>query len=329
MTRVLVTGAEGFVGGRLVPRLLERGADVIACHGPEAAPGPDETAGTRTTMAASEASASAPDRCERVELDICDRDAVERVLRDHAPDAVVHLAGLSDVGASWQRIADYYRVNVEGSEFVAGATRAVSHSCRLIVASSAEIYGRAPENELPVGEERPPRPRSPYAMTKAAVERLTLGQGAIVTRSFNLIGPGQSPQFALPSFAAQLAEIDAGRREPVLRVGNLTSRRDFVHVDDGVDAYALLVERGEPGRAYNIARGEAIELAAALRRLIEISGVETAIREDPERLRPADVPVLCGDANRLRTLGWKPRRNFDQALEAIWEDARDHSLATP
>ena len=310
MTRVLVTGAEGFVGGRLVPRLLEHGATVIACHAPDTAP------------AASWASTSPRERCHPLELDICDRDAVERALQEHGPDAVVHLAGLSDVGASWQRIDDYYRVNVEGSESVAAATRAASDSCRLIVASSAEIYGRVPENELPVAEERPLRPRSPYAVTKAAVERLTLGHGAIAARSFNLIGPGQSEQFALPSFAAQLAEIDAGRREPVLRVGNLTSRRDFVHVDDGADAYTLLIERGEPGSAYNIARGEAIELATALRRLIEISGVETEIREDPQRLRPADVPVLCGDGKRLRALGWSPRRSFDQALEAIWEDAR-------
>ena len=309
MTRVLVTGAEGFVGGRLVPRLLERGATVIACHDPDAAP------------PAFAASASARHRCDRVKLDICDREAVARVVQEQAPDAVVHLAGLSDVAASWQRIDDYYRVNVEGSELVAAAVRAVSDSCRLIVASSAEVYGRVPERELPAREDRPVRPRSPYALTKAAVERLTLGQGAIAARSFNLIGPGQSVRFALPSFAAQLAEIDAGRREPVLRVGNLTARRDFVHVDDGVDAYALLVERGEPGAAYNIARGEAIELAAALERLIGISGVAAEVREDPERLRPADVPVLCGDASRLRALGWRPRRSLDQALEAIWKDA--------
>ena len=309
MTRVLVTGAEGFVGGRLVPRLLEGGGTVIACHAPGAAP--------------SDSPASTPphDRCDWVELDICDRGAVEQVFGEHAPDAVVHLAGLSAVGASWQRIDDYYRVNVEGSEFVAAAARALPHSCRLIVASSAEVYGRVPESELPVAEERRLRPQSPYAVTKAAVERLTLGHGAIAVRSFNLIGPGQSVQFALPSFAAQLAEIKAGRKEPILRVGNLAARRDFVHVDDGAEAYAILVERGEPGAAYNIARGEAIELAAALRRLIEISAVETEVREDPDRLWPADIPVLCGDASRLRDLGWSPRRSFDQALEAIWEDA--------
>ncbi len=316
MTRVLVTGAEGFVGRRLVPLLLEGGATVVACHGPGTAPLDPRTV---TPPAA---------RCDWAELDIRDRGAVEQILGEHAPDAVVHLAGLSDVGASWRRIDDYYRVNVEGTEFVAAAARTLPEPCRLIVASSAEVYGRVPETELPTGEDRPLRPRSPYAMTKALVERLTLDGGAIAVRSFNLIGPGQSAQFALPSFASQLAEIEAGRKEPVLRVGNLTSRRDFVHVDDGADAYAVLVERGEPGSAYNIARGEAIELAAALGRLIEISGVTTEVLEDPDRLRPADVPVLCGDASRLRALGWRPRRGFDQALEAIWEDARA-ALAGP
>ncbi len=310
MRRVLVTGAEGFVGGRLVPRLVERGAAVVACHAPGTIPVEEDAAG------------GAPSSIERVALDIRDRGAVERVFREAAPDAVVHLAGLSDVAASWRRIDDHYRVNVEGSENVAAAARALSDGCRLVVASSAEVYGAVPEAELPAREDRELRPGSPYALAKAAIERICLPLGAVAVRSFNLIGPGQSAKFALPSFAAQLAAIAAGREEPVLRVGNLTSRRDFVHVDDGADAYALLVERGEPGGVYNVARGEAVELDAALRRLIRISGVEVEVRRDPDRMRPADVPVLCGDAGRLRALGWRPGRGFDRALEAIWEDAR-------
>ena len=303
MTRVLVTGAEGFVGGRLVPRLVARGATVIACHAPGMVSG-----------------ARAP--VEPIALDIRDRDAVEGVFRDAAPDAVVHLAGLSDVADSWRRIDDYYRVNVEGSEHGAYAARTLSETCRLVVASSAEVYGPVPEAALPVPEARDLDPGSPYALTKAAVERLTLPLGAIVVRSFNLVGPGQGANFALPSFAAQLAAIEAGREEPVLYVGNLSPCRDFVHVDDGAGAYALLVERGEPGSVYNVARGEAIELEAALRQLVGISGLEVEIRQDPDRMRPADVPVMCGDASRLRALGWRPKRSFDQALEAIWEDAR-------
>lgn len=310
MTRVLVTGAEGFVGGRLVPGLVARGATtVIACHAPGMAAGKYDAPGVRVSV-------------EHIALDIRDRDAVDRVFRDTAPNAVVHLAGLSDVAASWGRIDDYYRVNVEGSEHVASAARALSDTCRLVVASSAEVYGAVPEAELPVCESRGLEPGSPYALTKAALERLSLPLGAVVVRSFNLIGPGQGANFALPSFATQLAAIEAGREEPVLHVGNLTPRRDFVHVDDGADAYALLLERGEPGSVYNVARGEAIGLEAALGRLIGISGLEVEIRRDPDRMRPADVPVMCGDARRLRALGWRPKRSFDQALEAIWEDAR-------
>ncbi len=312
MKRVLVTGAEGFVGGRLVPRLVARGAAVIACHAPEMVISNDDDTGARVSV-------------EQVALDIRDRDTVDRVFRDTAPDAVVHLAGLSDVQASWRRIDDYYRVNVEGSENVVSVARDLSPTCRLVVASSAEVYGPVPEAELPVRETRGLEPGSPYAVTKAAAERLSLPLGAIVVRSFNLIGPGQGANFALPSFATQLAAIEAGREEPVLHVGNLTARRDFVHVDDGADAYALLVDRGEPGSVYNVARGEAIELEAALRRLIRLSGLEVEIRQDPDRMRPADVPVMCGDASRLRALGWRPKRGFDQALEAIWDDARRRS----
>ncbi|MDE2976999.1 MAG: GDP-mannose 4,6-dehydratase [Acidobacteriota bacterium] len=309
MKRVLVTGAEGFVGGRLVPRLVARGAAVIACHAPGTVIANDDDAGARVPV-------------ERITLDIRDRDTVDRVFRDTAPDAVVHLAGLSDVQASWRRIDDYYRVNVEGSENIVSAARDLSATCRLVVASSAEVYGPVPEAELPVRETRGLEPGSPYAVTKAAAERLSLPLGAIVVRSFNLIGPGQGANFALPSFATQVAAIEAGREEPVLRVGNLTPRRDFVHVDDGADAYALLLECGEPGSVYNVARGEAIELESALTRLIRLSGLEVEIRQDPDRIRPADVPVMCGDASRLRALGWRPKRSFDQALEAIWEDAR-------
>lgn len=308
MTRILVTGAEGFVGGRLAPRLVARGVDVIACHAPGVVTANDD-ADTRASI-------------EHIALDVRDRDGVDRVFRDTAPDAVVHLAGLSDVADSWRRIDDHYRVNVEGAEHVVRAARALSDTCRLVIASSAEVYGAVPEAELPVRETRGLEPGSPYALTKAAVERLSLPLGAIVVRSFNLIGPGQGANFALPSFAMQLAAIEADREEPVLHVGNLSPRRDFVHVDDGADAYALLVARGEPGSVYNVARGEAIGLEAALGRLIGISGLEVEIRQDPDRMRPADVPAMCGDASRLRALGWRPKRSFDQALEAIWKDAR-------
>ena len=210
----------------------------------------------------------------------------------------------------------YFAVNVLGTENVVDA---LPGGVRLVLASSAEVYGKLQPEELPVGEDAPLRPSTPYALTKAAAERLALYRDAVVVRSFNLIGPGQRPHFALPSFARQLRAIQAGEAEPVLRVGNLDAARDFVHVDDAADAYRLLAEQGEAGGCYNLASGTAVVLRTALERLIATAGVDVAIVQDPDRMRPSDVPMMAGDAARLRGLGWQQERSFGQALSDLWE----------
>jgi GDP-4-dehydro-6-deoxy-D-mannose reductase len=193
----------------------------------------------------------------------------------------------------------------------------------VIIASSADVYGEVPPEEQPISEDRPVSPRSPYALTKAASERLAFASGhAVVARSFNMIGPGQAPEFVLPSFALQLAAIARDKAEPVLRVGNLTARRDFVHVDDGAEAYRLLAEKGEPGSVYNIATGQASSIEEILQRLMAISGVEARVEIDPEKFRKADLPLLTGDASRLQALGWEPSRTLDDAVRDLW---REHS----
>jgi GDP-4-dehydro-6-deoxy-D-mannose reductase len=212
---------------------------------------------------------------------------------------------------------EYFRVNVLGTESLLAAAA----GRRVVVASSGEVYGVVPEPEQPIGEQRQVAPITPYALTKAAAERLSLARGAVVARCFNLVGPGQSPRFALPAFAGQLAAIGRGEREAVLRVGNLSARRDFVHVDDGVEAYRLLAERGQPGEIYNLASGRAFSLAEALDRLMAISGVRARIEIDPARMLAVDLPLLAGDAGRLRALGWQPRRGLDEALADLWAEA--------
>lgn len=288
---VLITGVSGFVGPRLARNLLEHGHRVSGTY------------------------LGAPPSLGPVELyhaDLLDPASLERAIHSASPDAIINLAGLSHVGESWNRPGEYFRVNVLGTENLlaeAGPERQV------VVVSSAEVYGPVPEEEQPLTEDRMPDPRSPYALTKAAAERIALARGAVVARSFNMVGPGQTPNFALPAFATQLAA-----KEPVLRVGNLTARRDFVHVDDGADAFRILAERGRPGRIYNVASGAATSIGEALDRLRAVSGVQAEVREDPERMRPVDLPLLLGDAHRLRQLGWMPRRSLDEALADLWHD---------
>jgi len=301
----LVTGISGFVGPRLARHLLERGDRVSGTYLIDHPAFPEM------------------EDVQLYEVDLQDAACVERVVRDAAPDAIVHLAGLSHVGESWERMPDYFRVNVLGTDNLLAA----AGGRPLVIASSAEVYGLVPEEEQPISEERVVDPRTPYALTKAASERLALLRGAVVARAFNLVGAGQAIKFALPTFAAQLAAIARGEHEPVLRVGNLSARRDFVHVDDGAEAFRLLIEKGERGGIYNIASGQAFSIGEALERLKAISGVEATIEVDPERIRPVDLPLLLGDASSLQSLGWEPRRTVDDALSDLWAAARPRGIA--
>lgn len=291
--RIFVTGITGFLGRHLAAELLARGHAV---------------AGSALEMA------PVPAGVELHAVALAESAELGRRLRGFAPDRVVHLAGLAHVGRSWERMPEYFRVNVLGTEAALEAAGAVP----VLLASSAEVYGPVPEEEQPLVEEREPAPASPYALTKAAAERLVLRAGGTVVRLFNLVGPGQERGFALPTFASQLAAIAAGRQPPRLGVGNLEARRDFVHVADGAEAVALLAERGERGRVYNVASGSACSIGEALDRLLAVSGVAAEIAIDERFLRPVDIPLLLGSAAPLRALGWEPRRGFDRAVADLW-----------
>jgi GDP-4-dehydro-6-deoxy-D-mannose reductase len=309
--RILITGINGFVGPRLALHLLARGDSVSGTY-LDVRPAFPELPGLAPGMT--------PDlaQIELHEADLLDAPALARVIAAVDPEAVVNLAGLSHVGESWKRMGEYFRVNVLGTENLLKAAA----GRRVVVASSAEVYGAVPPERQPIREEEPVDPRTPYALTKAASERLAYAYGAVVVRAFNLVGPGQSPAFALPTFAAQLAAISRGEQEPVLKVGNLSARRDFVHVDDGAAALRLLAEKGEPGGTYNLASGTAFSISEALDRLKAVSGVDARIEIDPDRMRPADLPLLLGDSRRLRELGWRPERTVDQALADLWAAVR-------
>lgn len=293
-SRVLITGVSGFVGYRLAGHLVSRGYEVLGTYLRD-----------RPEL----------DGVELFDLDLLDETALEETVRETDPEVVVHLAGLSHVGDSWSRPADYFRVNVLGSESLLRAAA----GRRLVAASSAEVYGSVPEDRQPIPESRTVAPQSPYALTKAAMERLVLAAGGVVARSFNIVGPGQAQGFALPAFAHQLANIRAARQDPVLKVGNLAARRDFVHVDDAVTAFELLLSEAEDGECYNLGSGTAHSIEAALNCLIQVTGVETEVEQDPDRYRPVDLPLLQADTRRLESLGWTRSRDLDSALRDLWK----------
>ena len=291
--RVLITGASGFIGAHLARYLVSRG---------------DEVTGTYIH--------DAPDLpgVQLHDVDLLDAGALSAVVSQAAPEAIVHLAGLSHVGHSWAEPAEYFRVNVLGTENLLQAATGV----RVIAASSAEVYGDVEPDQQPISEDRSVAPQSPYALTKAAMERLALGKGSVIVRAFNIVGPGQAPIFALPAFAQQLARIEAGLQEPVVQVGNLAARRDFVHVDDAVAGYARLLTDGSAGEVYNLGTGVDASIEDALKDLIAVSQVDAAIEIDPERFRAVDQPKLQADVAKLERVGWSAQKTLQDALGDLW-----------
>ena len=304
--RVLVTGARGFVGRHLVPALRARGHEVIEA---DRTPHPDV-----------------------IPLDLGDALGVRGAVELARPDAIVHLAGQAFVPASLAAPAETFAVNAVGTLALLETLRAVRDdgiAPRLVVASSGDVYGAQPAAAYPVRETAPTLPRNPYAASKIAAEALAVayarsfGVDAVVTRAFNHVGPGQDDRFAVPAFAGQLARIAAGETRTML-VGNLEAVRDVLDVRDVCEAYALLAEgRGDAGEIYNVASGTGTAMREVLRTLITIAGVPVEVREDPARMRPADVPIAVGDATKLReATGWAPRIPLPAALRAVYDDAR-------
>jgi GDP-4-dehydro-6-deoxy-D-mannose reductase len=305
--RALVTGAGGFVGGHLLRALLAEGHEVFAGT-PEAEPHDRELSGAAW-----------------LQLDVTHAESVRAAVEEARPEVVYHLAGQASVSGSFADPLGTWDVNATGTLRLAEALPA---GARLLLASSAEVYGDVPEGEQPIREDRPPRPSSPYGGSKAAAEVAALqatlagGAQAVIARSFNHTGPGQDARFAIPGFARQLARIAAGEAEPVIRVGNLEARRDLLDVRDVVRAYRLLAERGEPGAAYNVCSGRARSIREVLDELVEISGVDARVEVDPRRVRPVDLPLLQGDPSRLGALGWAPEVPLRRTLADLLEHER-------
>jgi len=295
--RVLVTGAGGFVGRHLVAHLAEAG---------------DEVRGTEPSEGGA---------------DITDAHAIAAEIAEARPEVVYHLAGWADVGASWSHPVETFRVNAEGTLNVLAASTAAGVE-RVVAVSSADVYGKAAPEAMPLTEDSPLRPASPYAASKVAADYLGLqawlghGLPVVRVRAFNHLGPGQAAGFVASALASRIARAERDGGE-VLRVGNLTARRDYTDVRDVVRAYRLLGAAGEPGEAYNVCSGthHAVQDVADL--LLAGSKVELRLEPDPELLRPVDTPVLVGSHTKLTAItGWQPEIALEDTLTDLLDDWR-------
>ncbi len=307
----LVTGAAGFAGGHLLDLLSREGHDVVAWHRRGSEP-------TRNLPGV---------RWQVVEL--LDKSAVARAVEDNRPQAVYHCAGAPHVGRSWETAEATLAVNALGTHNLIESLRDRAADARILIPSSALVYRPL---GAPLGEDQPLVPASPYGLSKLAQELVGSGnpEGPIVciARPFNHFGPRQAPWFAASGFARQIADIEAGLSAPVIAVGNLAAMRDLTDVRDIVRAYRLVLERGIPGRPYNVCSGRAIEMRALLDMLLERARVPIRVVPDPSRYRPNDLPLVVGDPTRIREeLGWRPEIPLEQTLDDLLSFWRDHAVA--
>jgi GDP-4-dehydro-6-deoxy-D-mannose reductase len=312
--RLLVTGAGGFVGGHLV-ELVRRERPGTSLHG--------------VVLPHGSLAWSAAPGARLLEADLDDPAAAAAVIDEVRPEGIVHLAGQSSVQQSWLDPGGTLRTNVLGIVHLLDAARRLGLRPAVLVVGSAEEYGPVAEDQLPIREQAPLRPASPYAVSKVAQGALALlygpagGMRIVLTRTFHHTGPGRGEAFAESSFARQIAEIEQGLREPVIEVGNLDAVRDFTDVRDVVRAYLLLLEKGEAGQAYNVCSGRGRRIREVLDALVASSSASVQLRLDPARLRPADVPAQVGDPSRLRAAtGWEPRIPLEQSLRDLLSDWR-------
>lgn len=307
-SRILITGCTGFVGGYLVEQCRNRypQAELFGLSGH---PTP-----LTVTPGMSDV--------KLLVAEITQPEAIRQVVAQAQPDLVIHLAARSSVSASWQDPSGTLEVNAGGTIHLLEALRSEQLTPRIVLVGSGEQYGMVRPEDNPIREECPFRPANPYAASKAAQDlygyqyfvayRLPI----LRARPFNHFGPRQASTFVIANFARQIALIEAEKVEPVLSVGNLQARRDFLPVEDVVAAYLAIAEQGRPGEAYNIGSGQALSIRAILDFLLTFARTSIQLREDPARLRPVDVPLLEADTSRLRAdTNWKPAVQFEFALQ--------------
>ena len=315
MQRILVTGANGFVGQILCKTLQNAGHHVIALVGQNSA---------------------TPSHADQVlHCDIRDAQPLEQAIASAAPTHVVHLAAITHVPTSFKEPLQTWQTNVMGSVNLLQAVQRNAPQAFVLFVSSSEVYGASFKQGVPLPEDTLCQPMNPYAASKLAAEAafqeyFRQGMAGVIVRPFNHIGVGQSPDFVTASFARQIALIEAGKQEPTLKVGNLEASRDFLDVNDVCDAYVRLLQlsehEGEYPRCYNICSGQPRQIRNILDELLGMSQVSISVVQDPERMRPSDIPTATGNTQAMRdTTGWQPATSLHSTLEQLLGHWRDQA----
>lgn len=307
MKKALIIGAAGFVGNYLIDHIQKNCIWSIAVTKME----------QETIL------------CENVDvynLNILDKTAVEELLKSIRPDYIFHLAAQSSVALSWKNPDMTVDVNIKGTLYVLDAVRSLDYKPRVLLIGSGEEYGHVRPDEIPIVEDNVSRPGNLYAATKACQNMVgkiyadAYKMDIMSVRAFNHLGPNQAPLFAAADFCKQVAEIEAGKHEPILKVGNLNAIRDFTDVRDVVRAYVMLMEKGTAGETYNVGSGNAIKISDLLDRIISMSDAEIRVEVDPDKLRPVDVPIIEADVSKIyQCCGWKKEIPLETTLKETLE----------
>jgi GDP-4-dehydro-6-deoxy-D-mannose reductase len=301
--KALIIGAAGFVGNYLVDHLQNncKWSTVVTKL-------PHEKISNKNV--------------EAFDLDILKIDDITQLLQKVCPDYIFHLAAQSSVALSWKNPTLTIDVNIKGAVIVLDAVRTLDYKPKVLLIGSGEEYGHVKNDEMPVNECNRTRPGNIYAATKVAQNMIgkiyadAYNMDIIMVRAFNHIGPNQSPQFVVADFCKQVAEIEAGEREPVIHVGNLNAVRDFTDVRDVVRAYAVLIQKGRAGETYNIGGGKVIAIKDILNMILSLSCSKIAVQAEESRMRPVDVPIIEADTSKIRNeIGWKPEISLEQTIE--------------
>ena len=311
MKKGLVIGVAGFVGNYLLQEMHNSGME---CYATKLAHETFENANAKV-----------------YDLDIMNKDDIVALLMEVRPDYIFHLAAQSSVGLAWKNPGLTVDVNIKGSLNVMDAIRELYYKPKVLLIGSGEEYGHIRPGETPITEMNLLRPGNIYAATKACQNMIgniyakAYDMDLMMVRAFNHIGPGQAPMFVVSDFCKQVAEIEKGLREPVMKVGNLAAKRDFTDVRDVVKAYVKLIQAGVSGETYNVGSGDAKAIQDILDTIVSMSDCNIRVEIDPNKLRPVDVPIIEADITKLNQLtGWKPEISLKQTIRETLDYWRAH-----